>query len=55
MTQLWYVGFLAESIGAVGILIFPLGFLMTLKKRFIILSLISLIMLLGGYMTTILQ
>jgi len=49
-----YVGLILEIVGAGGILVFPLSFLMTFRKRYIILSLMSLIILLSGFVITLL-
>jgi len=48
------LGFLIESIGAVILLISPILGIITWKKRFLILSLIGLLMLMIGYTITIL-
>ena len=48
-----YIGLIIEGIGALGCLIFPTMFLMTFNKRILMGAILSLIMLVTGFMITI--
>ena len=54
MTKLYMTGFWIEAIGAVCVLLFPAMFLISFKKRFLILSVISFILLIWGFYLTLL-
>ena len=48
------LGFLIESMGGLGLLLFPIMAVITWKKIFLILSLISFFLLISGFTITIL-
>jgi len=53
MANNFIIGFIIELIGTLGILIYPIIFLYSGKKRYALLTIISLLMALFGYMFTI--
>lgn len=54
MNKLFGIGLLIEIIGASSMLLFPVIFLLTWKKRFLFLTIISVIMTICGFYLTLL-
>ena len=49
-----YIGLIMEALGATGVLVCPLAFIMTFHKRYLFLGLISVIVLNLGFLITLL-
>ncbi len=49
-----YIGLIMEAFGAMGVLTFPLAFIMTFHKRYIVLTLASITVLGLGFLITVL-